>query len=121
MFYRIFRAFITRCLRVYYRRIEAPGLEGVPRTGPLLLVANHGNALLDPLLLLALLPRPLSFLAKHTLFDTPVIGYFTRRIGVFPSTGGRMRPARPIGTRRPWRSAGGFLRGAAPSVSSRKA
>ncbi len=84
MFYRIFRAFITLCLRVFYRKIEAPGLEGVPPEGPLLLVANHGNALLDPLLLLSLVPRPLSFLAKHTLFDTPVIGAVTRRIGGLP-------------------------------------
>ncbi len=84
MFYRVFRAFITLCLRVYYRKIEAPGLSGVPREGPLLLVANHGNALLDPLLLLALLPRPLSFLAKHSLFDMPFIGFFTRRVGGLP-------------------------------------
>jgi len=84
MFYRIFRAFITLCLRIYYRKIEAPNLAEVPREGPLLLVANHGNALLDPLLLLALLPRPLSFLAKHSLFDLPVIGFFVRRIGGLP-------------------------------------
>jgi len=84
MFYRIFRAFITLCLRIYYRKIEAPHLAKVQREGPLLLVANHGNALLDPLLLLALLPRPLSFLAKHSLFDTPFIGFFVRRIGGLP-------------------------------------
>jgi glycerol-3-phosphate O-acyltransferase/dihydroxyacetone phosphate acyltransferase len=84
MFYRIFRALIGVSLRIYYRRIEAPGLENIPREVPLLLVANHGNALLDPLILLVLLPRPLSFLAKHTLFGLPVIGFFTRRLGGLP-------------------------------------
>jgi len=84
MFYPIFRGFITLCLRIFYRKIEAPGLEKVPAEGPLLLVANHGNALLDPLLLLALLPRPISFLAKHSLFETPFIGFFVRRIGGLP-------------------------------------
>jgi 1-acyl-sn-glycerol-3-phosphate acyltransferase len=84
MFYRLFRAFISICLRVYYREIEAPGLESVPRQGPLLLIANHGNALLDALLLLSLISRPISFLAKHTLFRMPVVGFFLRRIGGLP-------------------------------------
>src|SRR5262245_20480062 len=84
MFYRILRAFLSFCLHVMYRRIEAPGREGFPRRGGVLLVANHGNALLDPLLLLILVPRPITFLAKHTLFTVPVLGFFLRRIGGLP-------------------------------------
>lgn len=84
MFYRTFRAFLAVCLRIFYRRIEAAGQEAVPREGPLLIVANHGGALMDPLVLLVLIPRPISFLAKHTLFPLPVIGFFLRRIGGIP-------------------------------------
>jgi glycerol-3-phosphate O-acyltransferase/dihydroxyacetone phosphate acyltransferase len=84
MFYRFFRAFVSICLRVYYREIEAPGRESVPRQGPLLLIANHGNALLDALLLLSLISRPIAFLAKHTLFRMPVVGFVLRRIGGLP-------------------------------------
>jgi 1-acyl-sn-glycerol-3-phosphate acyltransferase len=67
-----------------YRRIEAPGLAGVPSQGGVLLVANHGNALMDPLLLLILLNRPITFLAKHTLFPMPLVGFFLKRIGGLP-------------------------------------
>jgi glycerol-3-phosphate O-acyltransferase / dihydroxyacetone phosphate acyltransferase len=84
MFYRIFRAFLNVCLRIMYRRIEAPGLAGVPSRGGVLLVANHGNALMDPLLLLVLLDRPITFLAKHTLFSMPLVGFFLKRIGGLP-------------------------------------
>jgi len=84
MFYGIFRAFLGLTLSIFYRRIEAPGLEAVPREGPLLIVANHGNALLDPVLLLKLVPRRISFLAKHTLFPMPVIGFFLKAIGGIP-------------------------------------
>src|SRR5712691_5770127 len=84
MFYRVFRALLTLCLDIFYRRIEAPGLEAIPQDGPLLLVANHGSALMDPLLLLVLVPRPVSFLAKHTLFPMPVVGHVLRRIGGIP-------------------------------------
>ena len=84
MLYRILRAFLSFCLHVMYRRIEAPGSERFPREGGVLLVANHGNALVDPLLLLILVPRPITFLAKHTLFKVPVLGFFLRRIGGLP-------------------------------------
>jgi 1-acyl-sn-glycerol-3-phosphate acyltransferase len=84
MLYRILRAFLSFCLHVMYRRIEAPGSERFPREGGVLLVANHGNALVDPLLLLILVPRPITFLAKHTLFRVPVLGFFLRRIGGLP-------------------------------------
>ncbi len=84
MFYGIFRAFLGLTLSIFYRRIETHGLQAVPRDGPLLIVANHGNALLDAVLLLKLVPRRISFLAKHTLFSMPVIGFFLKRIGGIP-------------------------------------
>jgi 1-acyl-sn-glycerol-3-phosphate acyltransferase len=84
VFYAIFRAFLTLCLHVMYRRIETPGLRSLPAEKGLLLVANHGNALIDPLLLLVLVPRPITFLAKHSLFPMPLVGFFVKRIGGLP-------------------------------------
>jgi 1-acyl-sn-glycerol-3-phosphate acyltransferase len=43
-------------------------MERLPARGPVLLVANHPNSLLDPAVLVTLLPRPVHFGAKHTLF-----------------------------------------------------
>ena len=42
-----------------------------PQTGPLLFVANHANALLDPAIVWATAGRDVRFLAKSTLFDGP--------------------------------------------------
>jgi len=84
LFYTIFRAFLIFCLHVMYRRIEAPGVETIPSRGGVLLVANHGNALMDPLLLLVLLRREITFLAKHTLFPMPLVGFVLKRIGGVP-------------------------------------
>jgi 1-acyl-sn-glycerol-3-phosphate acyltransferase len=58
---------------VFFRQVEVQGVENVPRQGPLLIVANHGNSLVDPLLLLARLPRAARFLAKHTLWSNPLL------------------------------------------------
>ena len=43
-----------------------------PAEGPLLLLPNHPNALLDPALVMATADRPIRFLAKSTLFQTPL-------------------------------------------------
>jgi 1-acyl-sn-glycerol-3-phosphate acyltransferase len=71
-------------LRVFFRRVEAAGLERVPPEGPLLLVLNHPNALIDPLFILCLAPRPVSFLAKAPLFRIPVVGWLVKALGSIP-------------------------------------
>lgn len=60
-------------LRVFFRSIEVKGLEHVPRDGPVVFVANHGNSLIDPFLLVGFLPRPVRFLAKSTLWKNPAV------------------------------------------------
>jgi 1-acyl-sn-glycerol-3-phosphate acyltransferase len=54
--------------RVFYR-VDTVGT--VPRSGPVLLLPNHPNALLDPALVMATAGRPVRFLAKSTLFEGP--------------------------------------------------
>lgn len=68
--------------RVYYRLTLAG--ESVPATGPLLLVANHPNSLLDPMLVVAAARRPVRFLAKAPLFDDPKVGWLMRAVGAIP-------------------------------------
>lgn len=52
--------------------------------GPLLLVANHQNGLLDPAVVVATAGRVPRFLAKSTLFSTPVVSWFVRGAGSIP-------------------------------------
>lgn len=76
---------LTRLLaRVFYRSVEVRGAEHVPETGPVLFVANHGNSLVDPLLLIALLPRRIRFLAKSTLWQNPLLMPLLALAGAVP-------------------------------------
>jgi glycerol-3-phosphate O-acyltransferase / dihydroxyacetone phosphate acyltransferase len=71
-------------LRVFFRRIEAVGAEQVPSDAPTLYVLNHPNALLDPLFILCLSPRPVTFLAKAPLFSTFLVRHFVRAFECLP-------------------------------------
>lgn len=71
-------------LRLFFRRIEASGMERVPRAGPLIFVLNHPNGLVDPALIFCALPRRVSFLAKSTLFRLPVLGWLIRQLDALP-------------------------------------
>jgi 1-acyl-sn-glycerol-3-phosphate acyltransferase len=71
-------------LRVFYRRIEASSLARVPAAGPTILVLNHPNGLMDPLLLLCLSPRPVAFLAKSPLFTMPFVSLFVKAFDSIP-------------------------------------
>jgi 1-acyl-sn-glycerol-3-phosphate acyltransferase len=72
----LIRALVRGLLWVFYRRIDVAGVEHVPAGAPLVVAANHGNGLVDPMLLLAALPRPLRPLAKSGLFRHPIIAPF---------------------------------------------
>src|SRR5213593_5293172 len=85
MIRRIIRGILRLALRVYFRRIEVTGLENVPGKSPLIFVLNHPNALVDPVFLLCLAPRRVSFVAKAPLFRMPVIGYLVRALDSLPA------------------------------------
>lgn len=69
--------------RFYYPRIEVTGQ--VPAEGPVLLVANHPNSLLDPLLLGIAAQRPVRLLAKAPLFKLRGLGWIMRTMGMIPA------------------------------------
>jgi 1-acyl-sn-glycerol-3-phosphate acyltransferase len=77
-------ALVKVALRIYFQRIEVTGLEHVPLDKPVIFVLNHPNALVDPVFLLCLAPRRVSFLAKAPLFRMPVIGYLVKAMDSLP-------------------------------------
>lgn len=84
MLYQLLRGTAAIALRWYYADVVVQGRERVPRDGPLLILANHPNALIDPLLVGTTVDRRVRLTAKATLFEHPVLGLLMRAVGVVP-------------------------------------
>ena len=89
--YAVVRSVVSFALRCFYR-IERTG-PPLP-DGPLLLVGNHPNALIDPGLMIAVSTRPLTFLAKEPIFRMPGLGALVRALGALPMVRAQDDPAR---------------------------
>jgi 1-acyl-sn-glycerol-3-phosphate acyltransferase len=68
----------------WFRNVETVGLERVPLDRPVLLVANHMNGFVDPVLLVATGARVPRFLAKSALWKAKPLGAVLDLIGVLP-------------------------------------
>lgn len=80
----IIRAVLSFALRLFFSRIEVEGGDALPADRAVIFVLNHPNGLVDPLFLLCLSPRRVSFLAKEPLFRTPLIGPILRALDCLP-------------------------------------
>jgi 1-acyl-sn-glycerol-3-phosphate acyltransferase len=69
-------------LQVLYR-LRFMHRERIPAEGPAVICANHASYL-DPLLIALLIRRPIHYMAKSELFDTPALGWIMRGVRAFP-------------------------------------
>ena len=76
--------FARLLVHVFFREVEVEGGENLPASGPVVVVANHTNGLVDGLLLMATLRRYPRFLGKSTLFDIAPLWPFLKFAGVVP-------------------------------------
>lgn len=80
--YSIGRALCSAYFHVF-NRFLIHGRELEVAEGPLIVFGNHYSNL-DAILLGTVFHRQIRFMAKHTLFEVPVVGSFCRAIGAFP-------------------------------------
>lgn len=84
--------FITWVLVNTLYRVRSRGIKQVPDEGPVLLVCNHVS-FMDPLLVMASLPRPVRFVMYYKIFNGPLIRPVFRLANAIPIAGHSEDPA----------------------------
>ncbi|MBW7902216.1 MAG: MFS transporter [Rhodocyclaceae bacterium] len=94
--YRLVPEFLLRFLAwllihtVY--RLQKRGVEHIPHEGAALVVCNHVS-FVDPVILMAVSPRPIRFVMDHRIFRTPIISFIFRHSRAIPIAPAKEDPA----------------------------
>jgi 1-acyl-sn-glycerol-3-phosphate acyltransferase len=72
-------------LRLFYPWRALSHGERIPAQGPVIVVANHPNGLVDPLLVRLVVGRPVAFLAKSTFWQNAWTRFAVESFGALPA------------------------------------
>lgn len=80
--------FMLRGVFATFTRVRVYERQYVPQTGGALILSNH-QSYLDPVLVALWLRRPMSFLARASLFRNPLFSWLIRSLHAYPVEQGR--------------------------------
>jgi 1-acyl-sn-glycerol-3-phosphate acyltransferase len=86
MVYRFLYYFANLIIRLYYRKFYVHGLDQIPKDKPLLIVSNHPNGFLEPIVMACLFPIDLHFLVRGDLFENKALRWllvFTNQVPIY--------------------------------------
>ena len=82
MTYWVLKAILAPILRFFFR-VRVEGLEGVPRSGPVIMASNHVS-FSDSIFLPLVVRRRVTFVAKAEYFEDPKTAWIFRALGQIP-------------------------------------
>lgn len=82
--YVFLRGIVRMTLLWYYREIRNLNFPKPIPDGPLIILSNHPNALLDPLIVVSRLQRQVFFLANAGLFRHPIANFLLNKLYCIP-------------------------------------
>ncbi|MDH4058336.1 MAG: 1-acyl-sn-glycerol-3-phosphate acyltransferase [Cyclobacteriaceae bacterium] len=84
MIYWVVRKIVKLALFIFFRKIVVTGAENIPEKGPLIIVANHPNTLMDPLLVASITKQRVGFLGNASIFINKILIAIFRYFHVIP-------------------------------------
>lgn len=84
MIYKCLRLLVSIGLRVWFRRIFYSNESNIPANKPIILAANHPSSGMDGVVMAIVSKRPVYFLARSDIFNTPLKRWFLAQIHILP-------------------------------------
>lgn len=84
MLYRLLKLIVSIGIRTYYREIRVINQEQLNQEGPLILIANHPNTLMDAWIIGFISRRRVHYMAKATFFSSPFKRRLLNALGMIP-------------------------------------
>lgn len=96
MLYAILKLIYKIGLWIFFRRFEVHNRHLMPDEGPLLVVSNHPNTFMDPIVTASLLRQPVYFIAKSTVFGSDFQNWMLRQMHLIPIHRREDHPGKPV-------------------------
>jgi glycerol-3-phosphate O-acyltransferase / dihydroxyacetone phosphate acyltransferase len=84
MIYRILKFLFRITVRAYFRKYEIKNSAKIPTEGPLIIVANHPSAFMDPIVLAVAMKREIHFIAKGEAFRSKFAAWLLPKFNMIP-------------------------------------
>ncbi len=84
MLYEFLKVIIRLALKVFFRNIRVKWDGEIPKKGPLIVVANHPNTFMDPLIIASILRPQVYFLANSSIFSSPFTRWLFKNLHMIP-------------------------------------
>ena len=84
LFYAILFPIVWIGAKLFYRKLKIIGTENFPKEGPVIVVSNHQNGLMDPVMCCLCAPRQLHFLTRADVFKKPLVSKILLKMNMMP-------------------------------------
>jgi len=84
MLYQVLKFIVGIGIRIFYKDIRLIGKERLPEKGPLIIIANHPNTLMDAWVVGFVCKQPIYFMAKGSFFNSKLRLWVLRKLNMIP-------------------------------------
>ena len=84
MIYHFLKLIIKAATFFFFRKIVVTGRKHIPRSGPLIIVCNHPNTIMDPLLVASLCDQRVGFVGNASIFINRFVSGILKYFHVIP-------------------------------------
>ena len=84
MLYSILVVIVRLALKIFFRKITVTGSAHIPKQGPIIVVGNHPNTFMDPILVAYAVEHEVHFLANGSIFKGKLAKWFLSKLNMIP-------------------------------------